>query len=134
MREFMDKLLAKLEERKKAWTVKGIVFSHAGGTTIVDEMAFGICNGLYEAIEIVNQLAEEHKGGWIPCSERLPIGKDYTKRIDGVNYYKHMLTATNDIAAPICIGWYDQEDETWYDLEGFSYHPIAWQPLPAPYE
>lgn len=22
----------------------------------------------------------------------------------------------------------------WFDLEGFAFYPIAWQPLPAPYQ
>ena len=121
MKEFIEKLIGRLEENSFDMSLEN-----------------PDCKAVWtdKAISIINQLAEEEErnNGWIPCSERLPIGEAYYKRIDGVNFYKHMLTATNDINVPICIGWYDQEDETWYDLEGFSYHPIAWQPLPAPYE
>ena len=27
---------------------------------------------IYKSTEIVQEVAEEYKGGWIPCSERLP--------------------------------------------------------------
>lgn len=71
---------------------------------------------------------------WIPCEERLPIGEEYRKRIDGIWYYKFMLTATNDSDIPIQVGWYSQEDECWYDQDGFVFRPVAWQPLPTPYK
>ena len=71
---------------------------------------------------------------WIPCSERLPIGKEYLLEIDGLEYYKQMLTTTNDSDYPFCIGWYDRVNETWYDLQGFPFYPIAWMPLPEAYK
>lgn len=49
MKEFIDKLIERLEEIKakaKPWDFGGVCL----------------------AIEIVNELAEEYKGGWIPCS------------------------------------------------------------------
>lgn len=73
-------------------------------------------------------------GEWIACSERLPIGDRYQTRIDGQNYYKHLLTSTNETDVPICIGWYDQENETWYDIEGFAFNPVAWCELPEPFK
>ena len=71
--------------------------------------------------------------GWIPCEERLPIGADYKKRIDGLNYYKYVLVSTNESNTPIFVAWYNQEDETWYDIAGFVCHIIAWRELPQPY-
>ena len=61
------------------------------------------------AIEIVQEVAKEYKGGWIPCSERLPSGLDFV-------LYTH-----KDGEVDIC------SIEYFYDyLDKFT----AWQPLP----
>ena len=92
-------------------------------------------NAYKNAIEIVNQLAEEYKlfgnseqvnNGWIPCSERLPSEEELvllqTKR-DGrmyVGYHRRngakwvCVTARNSVVTGMI--------------------PIAWQPLPQPYK
>lgn len=72
--------------------------------------------------------AEEQKGGWILCSERLPEpGKRYL--VSGVwkdkDFEKHSV--------------YDAvygTDGLWHshNYEPVSYEVIAWQPLPAPYK
>jgi len=131
MKEFIDKLISRLEEelkladetKEKCARENPLMFDNAKG------YATGIANAKY----FVNQLAEEYNNGWIPVSERLP-GEEYIICIEGAEFYKHVLTTTQDENAQCCVGWYDQEDETWYDLEGFAYHPIAWQKLPAPYQ
>lgn len=84
-------------------------------------------NNLHQAIAlnfakgIVQEVAEEYKGGWIPCSERLPeqslnsvIGWDeYRQRCCFVQYYGGRWILGNDID---------------------SVKIIAWQPLPDPYQ
>lgn len=70
---------------------------------------------------------------WTLCSERLPIGEEFKKVIDGDVYYKHLLTSSAEDDVPIQVAWYDQENETWYDIEGFPFNPIAWMPLPEQY-
>ena len=66
-----------------------------------------------EMIEIVHEVAEEYKGGWIPCSERLPRGLDFV-------LYTH-----KDGEVDIC------SIEYFYDyLDKFT----AWQPLPKPFK
>lgn len=84
-------------------------------------------NNLHQAIAlnfakgIVQEVAEEYKGGWIPCSERLPeqslnsvIGWDeYRQRCCFVQYYGGRWILGNDID---------------------SVKIIAWQPLPEPFK
>ena len=130
MKEFVEKLIGRLENRIKYNELCHKEFPNA-------KMSFTYevqINAYKNAIEIVNQLAEEYNNGWIPCSERLPIGEGYRKKIDGVYYYKQIVTTTNDSDVSMCIGWYDQEDKQWYDIEGLPYHPIAWMPPIEPYQ
>ena len=76
---------------------------------------------LDKAKKIVQEVAEEYNGGWIPCSERLPkeslnsvIGWDeYRQRCCFVQYYGGRWILGNDID---------------------SVKIIAWQPLPEPYK
>lgn len=86
----------------------------------------GMSEGIDDAIVTIYQLAEEHKGGWIPCSERLPDTEDYVL-VNGTGNYEGVL-----------IAYYEQEAEKWrYDTdEGIYYYidVIAWQPLPESYQ
>lgn len=76
---------------------------------------------LYKAKQIVQEVAEEYNGGWIPCSERLPeeslnsvIGWDeYRQRCCFVQYYCGRWILGNEID---------------------SVKIIAWQPLPEPFK
>jgi hypothetical protein len=172
MKEFIEKLIGRLEEEKKQSYYKA---TSKSGMSI--DMGENIAYG--KAIQIVNQLAEEYKlfgnseqvngkdtnvttndlmvvqslpslyplkdfeeeaihrvvenNRWIPCDKQLP-GEEYILRIEGAEFYKHVLTSTQGEDAQCCVGWYDREDDTWYDIEGFAYHPIAWRPLPEPYQ
>ena len=55
MKQFIEKLICRLEEKaNQTWLV------------------LAERNGYERAIEIVNQLAEEYKGGWISVDDRLP--------------------------------------------------------------
>jgi len=100
MNEFIEKLIARLEEYQL-------------------ENAFEVNNGFIGVCkDIVNQLAEEHKGGWIPCSERLPEKQqqDYLICDDKGNVYS---SAYYHNAWLVNVG----TDEV-----------VAWQPLPEPYK
>ena len=81
--------------------------------------------------DIVNQLAEEYRQdldknsqGWIPCSERLPEGKESHKVLvtdeDGIMAVCYFLEVTKIFK--VC-----------WDGEEFQ-GVIAWQPLPSPYQ
>ena len=124
MKEFIEKLIGRLEERQKVWTARGVEFSHAGGTTIVDERAFGTGNGLYEAIQIVIHLSEEHNNA--NDSMEIQIAKNYAKWITmcGVNVTEKWETATTQAYAlnkAYMRGRQDERDKfaEWQDNNGW---------------
>ena len=163
MKEFIEKLIGRLKEEKSDWnydynvplnnaieivnqlaeeynneSVNGDLISRSALIEAINEQVKGwgkkgIMPSLFSAVAIVQNQPTVCNDGWIPVSEKLP-GEEYIICIEGADFYKHVLTTTQDENAQFCVGWYDQEDETWYDLEGFAYHPIAWQPLPPKFE
>lgn len=132
MKEFIEKLIGMLEEKaNQTWLV------------------LAERNGYEKAIEIVNQLAEEYNGGWIPCSERLPETNDAVN-ITWVNrkpepYYKDIkdkpFTATGHYHkgkwywySCVCKDYLDEYGNSDIDEVDKDIEIIAWQPLPAPYQ
>ena len=105
MKEFIDKLISRLEEAKVS----------ANRRNAFDSEVSYAC-----AIDIVNKLADEYKvsempTGWIPCSERLP----------SVNGW-YLVTNTLGIVQQQYWGanhWHKLNDE----------FVVAWCELPAPY-
>ena len=111
MKEFIDKLIERLEEAKakaKPWDFGGVCL----------------------AISIVNQLAEEYKGGWIPCSERLPEeAGDYL-----VTQYAEKSIFDYCDAYRVSIIFFDDKNGWWDDIDNScGWNIIAWKALPAPY-
>ena len=83
-------------------------------------------NTIKEMLEIVQEVAEEYKDGWIPCSERLPdddsiciVTAEYPNNETVVDY-----------------GWFDRIRVCWYvGMQEFrTSNIIAWQPLPEPFK
>lgn len=108
MNEFIDKLIGRLEEKIKENTN--------------DDMSYKIPYfGLEIALNIVKELAEEHKGGWIPCSERLP------------SYDGPFICTAKGIKESLEL-IYSSWDNSWMDEFYSEYEVIAWQPLPDPYK
>lgn len=108
MKEFIEKLIERLEERKK------IILSHK----IVDAEDESMIFAYNEAINIVKELAEEYNNGWIACSERLPEANQKVLTCDkdgwiSVNVNMPYIGVRNDFEC----GYY-----------------VAWMPLPAPYQ
>ena len=120
----VEKVVAQLEERK------GNVF--IDGKKMYQEDYF---IDIDDAIEIINQLAEEHKGGWIPCSEKLP---QENEPVDAVCEVVNIMLKSGTVTS----GWCNRYLERWYVLDECCDYPlqqnyedvIAWQPLPAPYQ
>ena len=120
MKEFIEKLIGRLEEESNKWL-------DIWDKDRCDNYADGMNDAFDEAIEIVNQLAEEYNtidinelfeemeqnDGWIPCSERLP---KINKRI-----------LVFDVISGISIEVLGEDEE-------FIETVIAWQPLPTPYK
>lgn len=118
MKEFVEKLIERLEEEKKSYEA---------------EHAWNYAKGLEYAVSIVNQLAEEYKGnlseklkGWIPCTEKLP--EEETKVI---------VSTKMDV---VRVGTYTkrygycmEEGFICEDIFMYMNTALAWQPLPSPY-
>lgn len=111
MKEFIDKLISRLEEAKVS----------ANRRNAFDSEVSYSC-----AIEIVNRLAEEYKGGWIPCENELPkeytdvLGCDYNGNIYVLELYKDSIFGN-----------------IWRQWNGGLLRLdviVAWMPLPAPFK
>ena len=81
---------------------------------------------IYKSTEIVQEVAEEYKGGWIACSEKLPelrqdvlVTVKYTGFMGMHGYW-------------IKTGHMEAENDWWGDCAGGEV--IAWQPLPKPFQ
>ena len=131
MNKVFEKILERLEELHERYINQyGVI----GG----NPMAFSV----KECMEIVQEVAEEYKGGWIPCSERLPENGGYYL----VTYHEwskgNFLPKYNDTYVrrmhyqkserftgwnyPVCV---DDRAENDTNKE-----VIAWQPLPEVYK
>ena len=130
MKEFVDKLIGRLEELQKLNYEAYEVARH-----IPDKIGYIHTSNAYaNAIEIINELAEEYintstehintstdSSTWIPCSERLP-------EIDG----GYICTA-KDVEESLEL-IYSTWDNSWMDEFDSEYEVIAWMPLPLPYK
>ena len=104
----------------------------------------GITNMSEYSKQIVQEVAEEYNGGWIPCSERLPEERDWClavfEEVDtgfiGIPYIAEYLMGNHTIATTE-DGWIihnctDMENE--YAEYYKKLRCVAWQPLPEPYK
>lgn len=131
MKEFVEKLIGRLEEEKEAYS---------------DTTYYAL--GVGSVIKIVNQLAEEYKekdcskcsrrswyqkgyadaernNGWIPCSERLPddfMSMAYLTTVKG-HFYPE-------------VKYYCVANHKWYSNERTTKEVkvIAWMPLPVAFQ
>jgi len=156
MKEFIDKLNCEIEEKVKVTRLEIIV------TGTKDKPYFEIkykelgkedynigyssydLNNVFawkeECFEIVNQLAEEYKGGWIPCSERLP--EDDTKRyiVQEKGGFINILGFTKDAFKQSKFDFYEYKGKkkalfyAWDSEYGYIEREcVAWCELPVPY-
>ena len=116
MKAFVDKLIERLEELK---------------TEAFDKWDGGASHRAYsKSIKIVNELAEEHNGSWISCSERLP------ETNENVLCWAKSTARGGDVCfVGSCHNgfWFLQSSDNTHSFPG-QYEVIAWQPLPAPYK
>ena len=143
MKEFIDKLIERLEEKKDNCEHNQKVFENKRSLRLAT-----ICEAKAEvykdAIAIVNELAEEYKvsempTGWISVSERLPSERDWYLAVFQENDSDFILVPR--VADYIGEHTPFTTEEGWLiiDLEDDmnSYYKklkcLAWCELPAPY-
>lgn len=120
MKEVFEKIKERLKEKSfMVATSKSFWSSPQNGAYVENVVTF------QNAIEIVNQVAEECNDGWIPCSERLPQNSDI-----------HEVTA--QFVNGKCyteFAYYDLIREEWWkhDDDGLV-NVIAWKKPSAPYK
>lgn len=94
----------------------------AGGCDADCEYDKGWDSAIDEAISIVQEVAEEYNGGWIPCSERLPeLDGTYICTCEGIAESITLIFSTHDNS------WNDEFEAEYDDV-------IAWKQLPEPYK
>ena len=149
MKEFIEKLIGRLEELKKIEQNRHDDCDEEGYGDAEQIYGDGRSQGRFEQthkiIEIVNQLAEEYKGGWIPCSDRLPEEKEQERTVYDpitlaeVDIERYMAS---DLVNVTVRSWDSDEvfacddctvDGKWVNFNGEQYEVIAWMPLPAHY-
>ena len=80
-------------------------------------------NAYKKCIEIVKEVAEEYKGGWIPCSERLPdVEADVLLSLRSLDVHTGFMSNTE--------GYFYVDVEGYVEFENV----LAWQPLPEPFK
>ncbi len=119
MKEFIDKLIERLEEVHEM-NDKSKKSAYEEEDWKKFDLLSGRNQGINIAISIIKQLAEEYKGGWIPCSERLPV------------WFDNVLVCTKDGGRTIAhLTHFPVE---WKDMHNCKIeNVIAWCELPAPY-
>ena len=133
MKEFIEKLIERLEEYKYSHLIErnSEQCEHCKDVEDCVNRDCSLC--IWDkSIEIVNQLAEEHKGGWIPCDKELPKHTDYYNVTVGVcsefGYYECVKTFR-------FLNIKGEEPRWDINKSGMNlYTVIAWQPLPKPYK
>lgn len=137
MKEFIEKLIERLEEQAEQYRRRGFEHEEKGYSAMADKYYEKQCSYLH-SIEIVNKLAEEYNNGWINADVESPTenGKYivyYRKWTDG-NYLpkfdeteiRILRYRNNDWVFPT---YGDTEAE-----KDIHREVLAWQPLPAPYQ
>lgn len=79
---------------------------------------------IYKSTEIVQEVAEEYNGGWIPCSVRLP---EENQEVILQDFYGNITIGKMKITDGI-EGFSD--GDWWASANNY----VAWQPLPEQYK
>lgn len=130
----MNKFIEKLKARLSDMFAESEECVHKMCESKTDEECRMVtCEQCYvaEMNKIVNELAEENNGGWIPCSERLP-----EEDVDVLCWYEYYRFGEyNGMYQTYEIGHYYKSMDFWGGevSNGHKCKVIAWQPLPAPY-
>lgn len=138
MQQFIDNLISRLEEQKTKYReIRKNTYCRRTemddcDSCRADHYLDARLEGINKAKEIVNQLAEEYKGGWIPCSERFPENDENV--LVWFEYFRfgeyNRLYQTYGISHTFRGEWsgFVNGQSGWRQLR-----VIAWLPLPEPY-
>ena len=139
MNKSFDKILERLQEERE--------LSYADFSRYVEEVSPCLDaeyddffhRGLERASRLVKEVAEEYKGGWIPCSERLPEDDKKQYIVQKTIGFIDILGFTKDAYK---LDRYDfaeykgKKKQLFYDYDseyGYTeWECEAWQPLPEP--
>ena len=122
MNKAFEKILERFEEAKDI----------AQDDSVAELVSTRIWNkALHKAKQIVQEVAEEYNGGWIPCSERLPE-EPFGCLVTVIDCEPVTQTDFENIL-PYFVGY---DGESWNDEDGneIPFEVIAWKPLPEPYK
>ena len=141
MKEFIEKLIGRLEEEKEQYKrARGnthcvITETSECDSCRADHYLYARLRCIDRTIEIVNQLAEEYgkdknvrSNGWIPCSRELPPQPKENPAFDNKALQLYLVSdGYSDY--PFRAFWNGK-----FFVDGFSHvDVIAWMPLPEPY-
>ena len=133
MNKAFEKILEKLEE------LQNNLLSQTEGDV---DLQVGVINGVMYSRKIVQEVAEEYNGGWIPCSERLPEESGYYLVTyhdwsDGNFLPKYDDTYVRRLHYQISdhfVGWNYPKNVNDRAENDCHKEVIAWQPLPEPFK
>lgn len=142
MKEFIDKLISRLEElQKQNYAISEVVYG------INEKVMYSSASTAYaNAIEEINELAEEYNNGWIPFTDRELTEEE--KEYYGEDV-KHMLDCKLPEEDEEILVTSKYKDKLYVDTDTFMRdgsecyldsgrdlvtEVIAWQSLPAPYK
>ena len=113
MKEFIDKLISRLEEEKEAYSdTTYYAYGVGSAIKIITKFAEGYIN--------TSTISKMENVGWIPCERELPEED------------KYVLCQGNHSMFIACVDSFDGE---WRDNHYYKRTTVkAWMPLPAPYQ
>ena len=91
---------------------------------LIEKSYYEATEGSHKVKKIVQKVAEEYNGGWVPCSVDLP------KEKDGI-----VLICCED--GNVMTGKHSEFDDTWFKGDMYAVggsNVIAWQSLPEPFK
>ena len=145
MNEAFEKILERLEEKlKKSEERYHRYLDDSNLSCMFDrsDIEEKRVDTIKEMIEIVQEVAEEYNGGWIPCSERLPEESGYYLVTyhdwsDGNFLPKYDDTYVRRLHYQISehfVGWNYPKNVDDRAENDCHKEVIAWQPLPEPFK
>lgn len=130
MNKVFEKILEWLEELRETYDEMAFIEMNTNGHTLDFEYAKGKKDVMLDVKKIVQEVAEEYNGGWIPCDNELPNTREWH---DSVVAKEFLVTYYPDEVTKPWVGIRLFRKGTNDFLTKKRENVIAWQSLPAPY-